>query len=68
MKKFVARELPMFGLEGFGVPLGFALTLLSTFLCIWYGVKNWNNGLLTDEEARQKQVWEEEEHKVEETL
>ena len=58
----------MFGLEGLGVPAGFALTLLSSALCIWYGLKNWNNGHLTEEEDRQKQEWIEEEHRVEEAL
>jgi len=58
----------MFGLEGLGVPAAFALTLLGTALCIWYGLKNWNAGHLTDEEDRQKQAWIDEEHRVEDSL
>ncbi|SHI58478.1 hypothetical protein SAMN02745165_00477 [Malonomonas rubra DSM 5091] len=58
----------MFGLEGIGVPAGLALTLISAGLCIWYGLKNWNVGHLTEQEDRQKQAWIQEEHKVEETL
>ncbi|WP_291316917.1 symporter small accessory protein [Desulfuromonas sp.] len=58
----------MLGLEGLGVPAGFALTLLSALLCIWYGVKNWNRGHLSDDEARRKQAWAREEQKVEENL
>lgn len=58
----------MLGLEGVGVPAGFALMLLGTALCIWYGQKNWDVGHLTDEEDRRKQAWIKEEQKVEETL
>ncbi len=58
----------MFGLEGTAVPVGFALTILSALLCVWYGLRNWNRGYLTEEEATQKEVWEQEDKKVEETL
>lgn len=58
----------MFGLDGLGVPAGFALTVLSALLCICYGVKNWNRGHLTDQEARQKQDWVAEEKTFEENL
>ena len=58
----------MFGLEGFGVMLGFVLTLLSALLCIIYGIRNWNRGYLDESEADRKQTWIEEEQQLEETL
>ena len=58
----------MFGLEGIAVPLGFFLTLLSTLLCIIYGLKNWNKGYITEEELIQERIWQEEKRKVEEQL
>jgi len=58
----------MFGLDGFGVPLGLALTLASALICIVYGIKNWNRGFLNDDEAKRKKSWLEEEHRIEDTL
>lgn len=58
----------MFGLEGFGVIVGFVLTLLSTLICIIYGAKNWNRGHLEENEEHRKQVWLEEEQDLEEQL
>lgn len=58
----------MFGLEGFGVIAGFVLTLLSSLLCIVYGVKNWNRGHLDENEANRKQAWLEEEQELEDKL
>lgn len=58
----------MLGLEGVAVPLGFILTILSTILCIIYGVINWNRGYITEEEMAQERIWKEEAKKVEETL
>ncbi|EAT16585.1 symporter small accessory protein [Desulfuromonas acetoxidans] len=58
----------MLGLEGTLVPLGMILTLLSTVLCIIYGLLNWNKGYITDEELSQEQQWNEEEKHVEEQL
>ncbi len=40
----------MLGLEGVAVPLGFILTILSTLLCIVYGIMTWNTGYVTEEE------------------
>lgn len=58
----------MFGMDGFGVPVGFALTVLSTLLCVGYGLRNWNKGALGEEEACRKQSWEAEEKRIEENL
>ncbi|WP_167331677.1 symporter small accessory protein [Desulfogranum mediterraneum] len=58
----------MLGLEGVAVPLGMVLTVLSTVLCIIYGLLNWNRGYITEEELEQEQLWKEEESKVKENL
>lgn len=58
----------MLGLEGIMVPLGMILTLLSTLLCILYGIRNWHKGYITEEEMTQEQQWKQEETKVEQNL
>ncbi len=58
----------MFGLEGVAVPLGLVLTLLSTLLCIGYGLINWNKGYITEEEMEQEKIWKQEEANVEDVL
>ena len=58
----------MIGLEGIAVPLGIIFTLLSTLLCVVYGVVNWNRGHVTEEELAQELVWKAEEIKVKENL
>ena len=58
----------MLGLDGIAVPLGFILTILSTVLCIIYGIRNWNRGYITEEEFKQEQVWKAEDEKVKEHL
>jgi len=58
----------MFGLQGWAVPLGFLLTILSAVLCVIYGVLNWNKGYLTDDEYEQEKEWVAEEDKVKENL
>jgi hypothetical protein len=58
----------MLGLDGVAVPLGLVLTLLSTLLCIIYGLKNWNRGYVTEEELQQEQSWKAEDAKVKENL
>ncbi len=58
----------MLGLEGVAVPLGFILTILSTLLCIIYGILNWNKGYVTEEELRQEKNWKEVEAEVQSSL
>lgn len=45
----------MLGLEGVAVPLGFILTILSTILCIIYGILNWNKGYVTNEKMQPRE-------------
>ena len=56
----------MLGIEGTGVWLAYLLCILSTALCVAYGLINWNRG---DEPVEQTDVqWAEEEKKVEDEL
>ena len=59
----------MFGIDSFWVALGFILTILSTILCIVYGVINWNKeGELKSFEIREEKKWIKEEEKLEEEI
>lgn len=58
----------MLGLDGIAVPLGFILTLLSTILCVIYGILNWNKGYITHEEIKQEERWKKENKKVKANL
>ena len=58
----------MLGLVNIWVALGFWFTILSSVLCIIYGIINWNKGGITREELEEEQMWAKEEEKVEETL
>jgi len=57
----------MLGLGDFTVSLVFVLVILSSLLCIIYGILNWNKGQEIDEEKQEKE-WEIEEKKIEEKL
>jgi len=56
----------MLGIEDRYVALAYILCILSTLLCLIYGIANWNRGENTvkDEDIR----WAKEEEKVEEEL
>ena len=58
----------MLGLEGVAVPLGFILTILSTILCIIYGLVNWNKGYVTEEELEKEKTWKETEKRAKSSL
>jgi len=50
----------LLGIEGGWVVLAYLLCILSTLLCVVYGVLNWNKG---DEPLQQEDVeWAREEH------
>lgn len=51
----------------FGVNLAFWLTILSTILCVWYGIKNWNNDGVSSLDRKQK-TWAKVEDKIDEGL
>jgi hypothetical protein len=56
----------MFGLEDKYVSLAYLLCILSTVLCVIYGLVNWNRG---DDSVQQEDIhWEQAEKKVEEEL
>ena len=51
----------MLGLGDFNVSLVFILIILSSLLCVIYGIVNWNKGLeLTEDEIKEEIVPEEE--------
>ena len=56
----------MLGIEDKYVALVYILCILSTLLCLVYGIVNWNRGenVVKDEDVR----WAKEEKKVEEEL
>ncbi len=59
----------MFGLGDFWVSLVFVLIILSTLLCIVYGVIYWNkDGEPTEEEIKEEIEWEKEEKEIEDKL
>ena len=59
----------MLGLGDFWVSLVFVLTILSTILCVIYGVKNWNkDGEPSAEEVAEGKQWAKEEQDIEEKL
>ncbi len=56
----------MFGIEDKWVAGGYMLCVLSSLLCVVYGILNWNRG---HEEVTQEDIqWASEEKKVEEEL
>ncbi len=58
----------MLGLGDIWVALGFWLMVLSSILCVVYGIINWNKGGVTEEELKEEQEWAKAEEEVEETL
>ncbi len=46
----------MLGLSGIGVALAYVLTILSTVLCVVYGIVNWNK---PDEKEEKTEIVEE---------
>ncbi len=56
----------MFGIDSFGVGMAFGLTILSTALCVVYGIINWNKG--SDEVDQSDIKWSSEEQQIEEKL
>ena len=56
----------MFGIDSFGVALAYGLSIVSTLLCVIYGVINWNKG---SDELRPDDIdWVKEEQEIEEEL
>ncbi len=56
----------MLGIEDKWVALAYLLCILSTILCVVYGIINWNKG---DEDVKSEDIkWVSEEKKVEDEL
>ena len=59
----------MLGLEGSGVYIAYILSVLSSLLCIIYGIMNWNKGgIREDTEIKETMEWEKKETKIVEKL
>lgn len=59
----------MFGIPDFSISLVYILCILSTILCVVYGIMNWNKGLETEADDIDEELkWEQKEHQIEETL
>jgi hypothetical protein len=56
----------MLGIEDMWIALAYILCILSTIICVIYGIVNWNKG---DEPTRPEDIsWSKEEQKVEEEI
>jgi hypothetical protein len=59
----------MLGLADWKISLAYILCILSTILCVVYGIMYWKRGLGTEpEEGGEYRHWVEEEEKLDETL
>ena len=58
----------MLGFKSFWVFLPFVLMILSTLLCVVYGIVNWNKGAVQDFEVKEEKDWAKEESKIEKSL
>ena len=59
----------MLGIKDPSIYLGYLLAILSLAACIWYGIKNWNKGIETDETQFKKDIeWEEKDEQIKEQL
>ena len=59
----------MFGLGDIAVSLVFLLTILSSILCIVYGIFMWKKPEeISELEKKEEEMWEKEEKKIEEEI
>jgi hypothetical protein len=59
----------MLGLQGFWVPLGYILTILSAILCVVYGIVMWNKeGAIDKKEMAEEKKWQKDEVELETKL
>ena len=60
----------MFGIDGFGVWLAYLLCILSTLLCVVYGIVNWNKPKEMEEitEIDEEATWEKKDEEIVEKL
>lgn len=56
----------MLGMEDFWVGLAYLLCVLSSLLCVVYGIVNWNKG--AGSPAKDDEAWAAEEDKLEQEL
>ncbi len=58
----------MFGIGDFSVSLAYILCILSTILCVVYGIINWNKGEPDEQDLSESSKWEKEENIIEEKI
>ena len=59
----------MFGLDDPGISLAFCLSILSSVLCVVYGLTHWNKeGETEAEEMAEELEWEAEEKNIDDSL
>ncbi|MFA0816620.1 MAG: symporter small accessory protein [Anaerofustis sp.] len=57
------------GLNDFGIIAAYVLSILSTLLCIVYGIVNWNKGGEEDPvQMQEESQWEASQNKIDEDL
>ena len=57
------------GLSDFGIILAYVLCILSTLLCVVYGIVNWNKGGEDESvQIKEESEWESKQNKIDEEL
>ena len=57
------------GLEDFGIVAAYVLSILSTLLCVVYGLINWNKGAEEEPvQIQEESEWETNQNKIDEEL
>ncbi|MDQ2085727.1 hypothetical protein RBH29_04670 [Herbivorax sp. ANBcel31] len=59
----------MLGLPDFWIWSVYLLCILSTVVCVVYGLLNWNKGIESEEmDIKEEETWEEKEREIESNL
>ena len=58
----------MLGIEDPGIYWAYILTILSSVLCVVYGIVNWNKGVIRQDDIKESVDWEEKEDKINENF
>jgi hypothetical protein len=58
----------MFGIEDPGIYWAYILTVLSSLICIAYGIMYWNKGAIQQDDLKESEKWEREEDELNENL
>ena len=58
----------MLGIPSLSISLAYLLCIISTIVCVVYGIAKWNQGASEEPSSPEDKKWVEEEKAVEETL